>query len=282
MANCTISLKLVHGDINVLNTFVGLYRTSGTTCILGLIMLKISVGFFFVYIFAHHRFHCFCIYVIMILSTISGLLYLPFGVFTCAQFKTYPGQATHCSHRLQSISSILYILFTIITILGDLSYGIMGCAALWNARLERTSKISASLLLCFGSVGGAGSIVRLVIFLIPVHDPQGVTRQQILVIKWLLIDLACGVCAANLIMIKPLFQTAISKIGLIDVTPATTLNGVSREPSVAYAMRGLSDAGQGRPSVSFGVKKAIRLELLVEEDFDEYPNLTSVSRVDVG
>ncbi|KAF2152061.1 hypothetical protein K461DRAFT_322177 [Myriangium duriaei CBS 260.36] len=279
IANCSISLKLVDGDNRVLPTFIQLYRTIGFTYVLSLILLKISVGYFFLYIFSQQRFHRFFIYIIMVLSTIFGVVYVPFGVFSCAQFKTYPGQLSNCSKQIQDTASVFFVLFAVVTILGDFAFSAMGCAALWTAKLQRATKISACLLLCFGTIGGIASVVRLSLFLLPADNAAKEARQEMYLIRWMLVELSFSVVAANLVMTKPLFQAVMLKFGFMDASGSNSIDGVTRAPAFANP-RGLSDADLRDEYLLAGVKSTARADS-TSEVFSQFNNSRAASRVEV-
>ena len=191
-----------------------MFEAAGATYISTLVALKISLGFFFIHIFSHRRYYKIAIYVMMGLSTVLGLTYLPIGNFTCAQFKAFPGIVNKCPQPLQNAASILFVMFSIVNITSDFALTLMACTALWQAKLPTPTKISAALLLCLGSMGGVASSIRLAIWFEPA-DIAKYTQETLALVRWILIELAFSVIAANLALTRPLFHSLMVKVGLI-------------------------------------------------------------------
>ena len=136
------------------------------------------------------------------------------GNFTCAQFKAFPGIVNKCPQPLQNAASVLFVMFSIVNITSDFALTLMACTALWQAKLPTPTKISAALLLCLGSMGGVASSIRLAIWFEPA-DIAKYTQETLALVRWILIELAFSVIAANLALTRPLFHSLMVKVGLI-------------------------------------------------------------------
>ncbi|KAF2149737.1 hypothetical protein K461DRAFT_323279 [Myriangium duriaei CBS 260.36] len=214
ITNCHLAIEIANGNSKLLHLYNNMFRAAGATYIATLITVKISIGYFFIHIFSHQRYKRIAIYAMMILSTLLGIAYLPLGNFSCAQFKVFPGVTKSCPAPVQHAASILFVAFSIVNIGSDFALALMGCFALWQAKLPILTKISASLLLCLGSMGGVASTVRLAIWFTPA-DLAKYSQETLALVRWILIELAFSVIAANLAMIRPLFHAGLVKLGLI-------------------------------------------------------------------
>lgn len=182
-----------------------LYRLAGITFVFCIITLKISIGMFILSIFSASRLHRYSVYAIMLLTLLFGIIYLPFGVFTCAQFRTYADEVLSCPQHIQIATSVLYALFTIITFIGGFAYCLMGAMALWRANLPRSTTILASLLIALFSIAGITAIVRLALLLMPA-DISRLSQEELWMVRVMLIEIAVSMIAANMAMTRPLFQ----------------------------------------------------------------------------
>ncbi|GAM91378.1 hypothetical protein ANO11243_094280 [Dothideomycetidae sp. 11243] len=180
----------------------------------------------------------------MVTSVISGLLYMPLGCFTCAEFKVFPGLPNHCPGAVQHAASSLFVIFSVTQIVGDVVLSLLACIALWGGKMPLPTKISGIFLLCIGSCGGVASAVRLYFFL----DPANIntyTQQTMALVRCVLIELGTCVIAANLAMIKPLFQALLLKAGLISDLHSGPASGIPN-----MALKTLHAADRGNSSVS--------------------------------
>ncbi|PNS15205.1 hypothetical protein CAC42_8206 [Sphaceloma murrayae] len=222
IVSCDISEAQWKGDTSASSAriYAGISKASGVLYILILIGLKISLGFFFLNIFSHKKRQRIIIYVIMGLSAFFGIAYLPLGYGTCAQLKVFPGLKTTCPAAVQTAASVVFGIFSLITIAGDFALTLMAIVALWTAKLPVPTKVSACLLLVLGSAGGVASTVRMAIVL-KKTDPVAYTQELFLLVKWVLVEIALGIIAANLAMVRPLFHKVLVKMGVITSTQVT-------------------------------------------------------------
>ncbi|KAF2149138.1 hypothetical protein K461DRAFT_316039 [Myriangium duriaei CBS 260.36] len=252
ITNCDFAADIIKGNLSVLPLYTRVFRAAGVTYILTLAALKVSICFFFLHVFgvAHHR-QRIAVWVIMISSVLSGLVYMPLGCFTCAQFKVFPGLVNHCPNSVQRAASICFVIFSITQIAGDIVLSLLGCHALWGANMPHPTKISAIFLLCLGSCGGVASTVRLYLFL----DPANIntyTQQTMALVRCILIELGTCVIAANLAMVKPLFQAVLVRMGFISVLE--TAQGLPGHDMSPKTLRG---SNQRSSDLQYGTKSVL-------------------------
>ncbi|KAF4547560.1 Hypothetical protein D9617_40g013000 [Elsinoe fawcettii] len=201
-------------------TYANISKASGIIYILILTGLKISIGYFFLNIFSHKKNQRKIIYTIMALSTFFGIAYLPLGYGTCAQIKVLPGLKTTCPSAVQTAATAVFAAFSLVTIIGDFALTLMAILALHAAKLPLPTKISACMLLVLGSAGGVASTARMIVVL-KKTDPVKYTQELFLLVKWILVEIALGVIAANLAMVRPLFHKVLVKMGVLTSTNIT-------------------------------------------------------------
>lgn len=213
-----IGKQLWRGDASVATLNDRLSRVSYGFYALTLIALKFSLGFFFLKIFSHKRTQRLVIYGILALHTTTGLAYFCFPVFTCAQLKALQGLTDSCA--IQFASTAVFSLFSVMNIISDFVFTMMAVVALWKAKLPVPTKVSACALLLLGCVGGIASAIRLAYVLQPT-DQLKYTQQLFDLSRWVIIEIAAGIIAANLAMIRPLLHAFLMKFKLIS-TQGTT------------------------------------------------------------
>ncbi|GAM89240.1 hypothetical protein ANO11243_072770 [Dothideomycetidae sp. 11243] len=106
--------------------------------------------------------------------------------------------------------SRLSLSWSVLNAAGDVLLAVLAVNALWSARMKRSTKLVASLILTLGTVGGIASIVRLYVI---AHD-NGLGNMQagINIAKWTVVEMAAGICAASLACLRPLLSQLKSSI----------------------------------------------------------------------
>ncbi|KAF2221372.1 hypothetical protein BDZ85DRAFT_283445 [Elsinoe ampelina] len=221
--NTFITYNIWSGALDLVDKFKLVLQLSAISYTLALITLKLSLCFFLLNIFTHHRPQRLTIHTIMAITVLTGTVYLAVGTFTCAQVKVLPGFATTCPSAIQTAATTTFVIFSLVTILGDFTLTALAIAALWVAQLPLPTKISACVVLALGSVGGVASTVRLAVVLEPT-DFARYTQQSFSLLLWVLIEMAVGICAANLAMAKVLLHKVLVGLKLLS-TQRTTVEG---------------------------------------------------------
>ncbi|TKX25646.1 hypothetical protein C1H76_2296 [Elsinoe australis] len=196
-----------------------LSRASNAAYAIVLVTLKISVGFFFLRILSHRRAACYFIYVVVMLHTIVGLVYFGFSGFTCVQLKDVQAFTESCS--VQDASTAVFTTVSIVDITTDFILALMGIYVLWNARLPLITKVSACVLLAVGTSGGVVSAVRLRVILEPTN-PEVYMKQLLDSRRWVVLELATGMIASNLTMIRPLFHAILIRLKILTTSKNRT------------------------------------------------------------
>ncbi|KAF4549026.1 Hypothetical protein D9617_24g017400 [Elsinoe fawcettii] len=220
---------------------------------LEILYTQISVGFFFLAIFSHRKIERWIIYVVMVLSTCCGIAYLPLGYGTCAQIKVLPGVNTTCPMVTQTAASATFAAFSIVTVVRDFTLTLLALIALYKVQLPLPTKLSACFLLVLGSVGGLASTVRLAIVL-KKTDLSAYTKELFLLYRWVMVEIALGVIAANLALVRPLFHKLLSKMGAIGSSNMTKSNP---QETHKYGARSSKAPGDGDELLLEEVKREV-------------------------
>lgn len=202
------------GVLNMaLNALVQLIRYTNIVYSLTMIIVKISIGIFFLKLFTTTSFKWqrWTIMGLMVVSTIIGLAYLIMTFATCAiMVQSQKTTALHTGTDWCPIQdtfvdiSITYSVFNIIT---DVVWTSLAIVALVRAKMSTSTKISASCLLIFGAIGCIASVMR-VVAQAPVTD---IRLAGVVLAQWSNIEAGMCIIAGSLMTLRPLVQPAIEK-----------------------------------------------------------------------
>lgn len=193
-------------------------KAFGTLYAGSLMMLKISLGFFFLHLFQHIRSQRLTIYLIVGASTVIGVILMIMTIAGCQDESVIGSTSVACSVGGQRAAAILYKAFSVITFCGDFIFSAMACYALYPAQLPRLTKISACFLILLGSSGGVASVARFIYYVTPASNQL---LHFLTLVDCLILEMSLGVIAANLAMTRPLFNKALVRLGVLSYTGAT-------------------------------------------------------------
>ncbi|TKX18651.1 hypothetical protein C1H76_9441 [Elsinoe australis] len=229
-----------------------------------MIFLKISVALFFYKIFSHRPVQRIVIWIVAILTILSGLAYFGVGAFTCASAKTYKAITGKC--KAQIPHEIIFAVFSCINIAGDIAFASMAVVALMTARLPAITKFTASLLILFGFFGGIATIIRLYWTLKPV---TGLTYYSVSVNlgRWVAIELGASLAATNFGTIRPLFHAILEKLRLISTVREATYGTAGNVSGKHGTRRGTQNRpGTGLEADEIALVTNIKREVTVDVD----------------
>lgn len=226
------------------------------TYVVTLIGIKVSLGYFFLNIFTYQRLQRTIIYTIMVSSAVLGTIYFPMASFTCAQVKVVSGSSTDCA--IQPAATVMFIIFSAVNIASDFAFMVMAVGALFSARLPLVTKLSTIMLLCLGSAGGVASVIRLVICLTPV-SAANYSKDNLNLLKWILIELGSSVIVTNLALTKPLFHAALIKIGLSDINTWERSDNSNAHGIVVHRVQVMEVAKDEKPGMEMQSKMTVAI-----------------------
>lgn len=189
-----------------------------------MITVKISIGFFFLKLFTTgFRWQRILVYTLVSISSIFGAIYLIMTFATCGIMVR--SQATTPLHTgsdwcaIQDTFVNISIVWSVLNAVTDITFQALSVQILWNAKLNLGTKISASMLLVLGSIGGVASIARIVVQT-PLND---IRLSGVLLVLWSNIEAGLCITAASAITLRPLFQTWVENTKLA----LSSINGQS-------------------------------------------------------
>ncbi|KAG8624336.1 hypothetical protein KVT40_007403 [Elsinoe batatas] len=207
-----LAALLFSGRIAVLLQVEKLFHICYGFYILCLLVLKLSMGFFFLRILRHHTVQVAIIYALCAAIVVSGLIFYGFAVFTCAQFRDLASIRGQC--RYQLAADVTNTIFSGLNILSGVVFVGLAVHPLIKSKMQMPTKIVASLILALGSVGCVASAVRLSLIL----EPTDYTRwlaQFMYSGHWLVTEVTSGIVAANLALIRPLISLIRQKLSVM-------------------------------------------------------------------
>jgi len=250
-----------------MSTLVQLIRYTNAAYTAAMIVTKLSIGIFFLKLFtrASFKWQRHTIIFLMCVSTVFGFVYLVMTFATCGiMVQSQKTTAMHTGSDwcpIQNAFVDVSIAYSAMNIFTDVCFTLLAVLALWTAKLDRTTKLTASVLLAVGSVGCVASIMRIVIQT-PLSD---IRLAGVLLSLWSVIEAGMCITAASLITLRPLIQPVLEKARS---SLSSTFSKGSRADSTASAAQSsanlslvksnagveLGDLEKGNKSVVFVTK----------------------------
>ncbi|KAF1914734.1 hypothetical protein BDU57DRAFT_453760 [Ampelomyces quisqualis] len=147
---------------NDIRTSLAYVQLSEVFYILTTTMFKISLGLFFLRVLTE-RWQRLLFYVLLMISTAYGLVYVLTSIFACGDpakiADTLLGSEKCLPAALTLITGYIYGALNVIA---DWIFVLIPICVLVDSDLDRRSKISVSIVMAFGAVGSVSSIMRMV------------------------------------------------------------------------------------------------------------------------
>ncbi|GAM89536.1 hypothetical protein ANO11243_075750 [Dothideomycetidae sp. 11243] len=166
--------------------------------IVDVVLLKISLGTFFLRIVQNSPAMRIIIYVILAIITIYGTVFLL--LFKIGHCGIAVGSFETCSyqHEFILVSSVWSFLagFT------EFAFAVMAMTVIWNLQLPRSQKLITGALIAFGSIGGVAAIIRgyyTIVDSVNLNIPAQFKAGYCIALQ-----MSIGITAACLATLKPL------------------------------------------------------------------------------
>ncbi|KAF2154872.1 hypothetical protein K461DRAFT_276037 [Myriangium duriaei CBS 260.36] len=195
-----------------LEPLVQVIRYSNAIYTLTMILMKVSVAIFFLKLFAiSFKWQRMSIIILTGISIAMGLAYLIFTIASCGIMvqsqKTTPLKTGTDWCPTQQIFVDFSIAWSFINAITDFVFAGLAVNVIWGAKMNRSTKISAAVLVCLGCIGSIASCARIAVQL-PLGD---IRMAGVLLGIWSNVEAGVCITAASLITLRPLFQTAIDR-----------------------------------------------------------------------
>ncbi|GAM86049.1 hypothetical protein ANO11243_040590 [Dothideomycetidae sp. 11243] len=195
-----------------LEPLVQVIRYSNALYSLTMIFVKISIAIFFVKLFAaSFKWQRVLIISLAVLSTAFGLAYLVFTIASCGIMvqsqKTTPMKTGTDWCPVQQIFVDFSIIWSFINAITDLVFAGLAIHLISGAKMNRSTKVSAAVLVTFGCIGCVASCARIAVQL-PLGD---IRMAGVLLGIWSNVEAGICITAASLVTLRPLVQSAITR-----------------------------------------------------------------------
>ncbi|PNS17282.1 hypothetical protein CAC42_6965 [Sphaceloma murrayae] len=233
---CVLGPSVLAGGLSDKLRFYSRVAHAGTGFyVLTLMGIKLSVGLCCLRIFQYRTVEIATIYTLFAFNIAAGLTYYVYTVFTCALFRDLAFLGGFCP--AQRGADISNTVFSAVSILTDIAFVILAVSCMIGSKLPRITRVVACLILALGSVGGVASAIRLSLVLQPT-DGERWKAQSISTARWIGIEVATGMVAANLALTRPLLTVAIDRLRIF----ATKVTGVRFTPPTVPPAKPYLDA----------------------------------------
>jgi len=175
-------------------------------------MTRVSLGFFFLTLFTHKKLYRSLIWFWIITACIFGVALLPLIGVACPviDLGTKCARAYAQTSTFRNAKFVINVLFAISLITGDLAFVMLSFIALRHVQLPISTRISIGALLALGCVGGVFSAIDMAytikIYLVKPGDFTNLALTALTTARWIFIEVALGIIAANLALTRPLFS----------------------------------------------------------------------------
>jgi hypothetical protein len=169
--------------------------------------MKLSLGLFFLRVVIKKWLRK-IIYVTMALSTAINIYHCFFVLFSCGNPTLYLENTLLKKCVRKSVEVGLAYEQATVTTVTDWVFALMPIPLLWNATMDRRSKISVGLILSLGAFGSICSIVRFK-YVDSLGDRDDFFWNAANVSIWSTIEMGTGIIAGCLATMRPLFKRAV-------------------------------------------------------------------------
>jgi hypothetical protein len=169
-----------------------------------ILFLKVSLGLFFLRVIIKKWLRK-IVYATIIISTVINIYHCFFIVFSCGNPKFYLEHTlTKKCVRKSVVVGLAYEQATVTT-LTDWIFALLPIPLLWNATMDRRSKLSVGLILSLGAFGSICSLVRFK-YIDSLGDRNDFFWNAANVSIWSTIEMGTGIIAGCLATMRPLFK----------------------------------------------------------------------------
>ncbi|KAK6212380.1 hypothetical protein LQW54_005333 [Pestalotiopsis sp. IQ-011] len=182
--------------------------------IVGLLLLRLCAG--------GRRWQRITLWTLLVVSTLFTIFYVFVVVYQCqpVQFYWYrydPASPVEGTCNGKALATIPTYISFVISVVSDWVLALLPISIVWNAKMDRRSKISVACVLALGSIASMATVVRIPYAKQLLSDPDYLHNFTDLAI-WSTIEIGLGLTASSLATLKPLFR----KLKILVVTKGGT------------------------------------------------------------
>ncbi|KAI0123448.1 cation-transporting ATPase 4 [Xylariales sp. AK1849] len=173
-------------------------------------LVKFIAGLLLIRLCSGKRWQRITLWTLLWVSGVYSVFYVFIVIFQCqpVQFYWYrydpnsPDTGRCNGHLLATIPT--YISF-VISVVSDWILALIPVSIVWNAKMDRRSKVSVSCVLALGSIASMATIARIPYARQLLADPDYLYNFTDLAI-WSTVEVGLGLTASSLATLKPLFR----------------------------------------------------------------------------
>ena len=168
-----------------------------------MVFLKVSLSAFFLRIFTVQRLQRYIIFTVGTITIVYSIVCIVVtGATVCGSTSGFSVTTdTRCpdGQFYEGIS----ISWSVMNAVGDVVYSVLAVDAIRRIRMRPKTKACAIVIICFGSIGGVASIVRVAILTTigRISESGGA-----LSVTWTILEMSIGLMATNLACLRPLLR----------------------------------------------------------------------------
>ncbi|QDS77659.1 hypothetical protein FKW77_002991 [Venturia effusa] len=174
-----------------------------------IMFLKISLGLSFLRIVVKQWQRRF-VYAIMFLSTSINIYHTIFVIFNCGSPSHYLERLVQSKCARKSVELGLAYEQAAVTTITDFLFALLPIPLLWNASMDRRSKISGGCILGLGTLGSIFSIVRFK-YIDGLGSLEDFLWNTANVSIWSTMEMGTGIIAGSLATMRPIFKKIVYK-----------------------------------------------------------------------
>ncbi|KAF2155431.1 hypothetical protein K461DRAFT_311685 [Myriangium duriaei CBS 260.36] len=208
--------ELFSGGSADIDKLVLVVKVNAAFYIWTMVMLKFSLGFFFLRIFSIHLPQRIIVWFVVLSSLVLSLVYFFMSTFTCGLKSGFLGTQCAAWTAYAGISKA----WSWYNASMDMVFSLLSVHALWDAKMTKMTKFWATLVLCLGTAGGVASFVRIIV-LTTDSTSTGNPAQGLRSGDWTQVETGMGIIAACLACMRPLLRLLKEKFSSHFTTRAT-------------------------------------------------------------
>ncbi|WYZ40849.1 hypothetical protein EsH8_IV_001190 [Colletotrichum jinshuiense] len=197
---------------------------------LSMIVSKMSIAFFLLRI-TSQRLHVWIIYVAMLFTVLSGLVFFFVALFQCQPLSFFWNKDQEGTCIDVNVVIALAFLYSAFSVISDLTFAILPVYLVWKLQLRKGTKIVLTPLLIMGCIASSAVLVRFG-YLMGLRDPDFLWATLDIAI-WSTVEQGLAITAGSLATVRPLLKALGYKLGMnSNPSPIRDTDDLTRRPSV--------------------------------------------------
>ncbi|KAI1451434.1 hypothetical protein F4805DRAFT_473673 [Annulohypoxylon moriforme] len=205
---------------------------------LTMIASKISIGLFLLRI-AVQRIHHYIIYVNLLLTVVTGLVFFFVTLLQCNPIPyfwlRFDGTTQGTCIDVNIIAALTY-LYSALNVICDFTFATLPIVLIWGLQMDKRTKVALIPILSMGCVASSAVVVRLA-YIKDFKDPDFLWATVYIAV-WSTTEQGLAITAGSLATLRPLYRIAAQGLGMWSST-----GGVAQSDNMPKTI-GSSDVGK--------------------------------------